>query len=103
MNTFPLDQSKHIIFCIIAAVFFIAQFFRQGFKYQLITAAAVLVTLLLYVNPSSAWRNIIGITEAVLVLMIFVVMAIEKKKVAKKEKEETAVSEGPAAEENNGN
>lgn len=103
MNTFPLDMQKHIIFCVIAAVFFIAQFFRQGFRYQLITAAAVLITLLLYVNSSAVWRNIIGITEAVLIIMIFVVMAVEKKKAAQKEKEETAASEGPAAEESNGN
>lgn len=105
MNTFPLEFSKHLIFCIVSVIFFVLQYFRQGFKYQLITAAAIGATLLLYVNSSDTWRNVIGIFEAVMVIMIFAVMAAEKKKAAKtSEKEDTAAAEEPlAAEENNGN
>lgn len=83
MNSFPLDFSKHIVFCIVGVAFFLFQFCRQGFKYQLITAAAIGITLLIHVNESSTWRYAIGIIEAVLIVLIFVIMSIEKKKAAR--------------------
>lgn len=84
MNTFPLDMDKHIVFCIVGILFFLFQFFRQGFKYQLMTAFAIGATLLLYVNDSTAWRYIIGAAELVLIIAIFIVMSIEKKKAEQK-------------------
>ncbi len=83
MNTFPLAMDKHIIFCVIGFVFFMFQFFRQGFKYQIMTAFAIAATLLLYVNESTAWRYAVGIFELVLIAAIFTVMTIEKKKAEK--------------------
>ena len=99
MATFPLTMDKHIIFCIIGFVFFILQFFRQGFKYQIISAFAIAGTLLLYINDSSAWRYGVGALELVLVILIFTVMTIEKKKeeqkmLAAKQAEELAAAEG---------
>ncbi len=85
MNTFPLEFSKHIIFCIIGVAFFLFQYYRQGFKYQLLTAAAIGSTLLLYINDSNIWRYTIGIFEAVLIILIFIIMSIEKKKATAKE------------------
>lgn len=86
MNTFPLEMSKHIVFCAVGIIFFLFQFFRQGFKYQLMTAFAIGATLLLYVNDSAAWRYFIGILELVLIIGIFVVMSIEKKNAEKEAK-----------------
>ena len=99
MATFPLTMDKHIIFCIIGFVFFILQFFRQGFKYQIISAFAIAGTLLLYINDSAAWRYAVGALELVLVILIFTVMTIEKKKeeqkmLAAKQAEELAAAEG---------
>ncbi|MBE6853157.1 MAG: hypothetical protein E7505_06735 [Ruminococcus sp.] len=99
MNTFPLEFSKHVGFCIIAIAFFLFQFYRQGFKYQLLTAAAIGATLLLYVNDSSGWRYGIGIIEAVLLVLIFVIMAKEKKNAEKKaqaEKDNKASDSAPS-------
>lgn len=84
MNTFPLEMDKHIVFCIIGILFFLFQFFRQGFKYQLMTAFAIGATLLLYVNDSTSWRYFIGVLELVLIIAIFIVMSVEKKKAEQK-------------------
>ena len=84
MNTFPLAMDKHIIFCIIGFVFFMFQFFRQGFKYQVMSAVAIAATLLLYVNDSTSWRYFIGVVELILIILIFVVMTSEKKKAEQK-------------------
>lgn len=84
MNTFPLEINKHIIFCIIGFVFFMFQFFRQGFRYQVMTAFAIAATLLLYINDSTAWRYGVGILELILLIAIFIVMTIEKKKAEQK-------------------
>lgn len=97
MNTFPLEFSKHVIFCIIGVLFFVLQYFRQRYKYQLITAAAILGTMLLYINKSDAWRYGVGILELILIIVIFIVMSIEKKKAAadEKEKEDSAQEQIP--------
>ncbi len=89
MNTFPLEFSKHVIFCVIGVLFFVLQYFRQGYKYQLITAAAILGTMLLYVSQSNTWRYGVGIFEAILIIIIFIVMSVEKKKAATAEQEKT--------------
>ena len=87
MNTFPLNFTNHMIFCAIGVVFFLFQFWRQGFKYQIMTAAAIGMTLLLYINDSTTWRYIVGIAEAVLIVAIFITMSAEKKKAEKKAEE----------------
>ena len=84
MATFPLTMDKHIAFCVIGFIFFMIQFFRQGYKYQIISAFAIAGTLLLYVNESAAWRYAVGILELVLIILIFTVMTIEKKKAEQK-------------------
>ena len=43
---FPISMEKHIVFCAIAAVFFLLQFIRTKRIYQLILAIAVPVSLL---------------------------------------------------------
>lgn len=85
MTTFPLTMDKHIAFCVIGFIFFIIQFFRQHYKYQLISAFAIAGTLLLYISDSHKWRYGVGILELVLIIAIFVVMSVEKKKAEQKE------------------
>lgn len=98
MNTFPLEMSKHILFCAIGIIFFLFQFFRQGFKYQIMSAAAIGATLLLYINDSTAWRYTVGVLELVLIIAIFIVMSVEKKNAEKKAAENTAENAAEAAE-----
>jgi signal transduction histidine kinase len=99
MATFPLTMDKHIIFCIIGFVFFMLQFFRQGYKYQILSAFAIASTLLLYVNNSPAWRYAIGIIELILIIAIFIVMSVEKKKEELKAKAEAEAAKAAAASE----
>lgn len=87
MNIFPLELKKHIIFCIIGVVFFLFQYFRQGYKYQVITAGAIASTLLLYISSSNIWRYTVGIIEAIAVIAIFIIMSNEKKKAEQKKTE----------------
>ena len=114
MTTFPLTMDKHIAFCVIGFIFFMIQFFRQGYKYQIISAFAIASTLLLYINDSQTWRYGVGILELVLIIAIFIVMSVEKKKAEQKELEaqknkteseavaetaaETAITDAEAAE-----
>ncbi|MDO5149537.1 MAG: hypothetical protein Q4D76_09110 [Oscillospiraceae bacterium] len=84
MNTFPLELNKHILFCAIGIIFFLFQFFRQGYKYQIMSAAAIGATLLLYISDTTAWRYTVGVLELVLIIAIFVVMSVEKKNAEKK-------------------
>ena len=57
------------------------------------TAAAIGMTLLLYINDSTTWRYIVGIAEAVLIVAIFITMSAEKKKAEKKAEEKNKTSE----------
>lgn len=101
MNTFPLEFSKHIVFCLIGGGFFLFQYFRQGFKYQLMSAIAICMTLLLYINDSIIWRYIVGIAEAVMIAAILITMSVERKKeAAAKEEAEKAASENTEKGEN---
>jgi len=67
-NIFPLPFSAHLIFSIFAFVIFMFQFIRVRRPYQLLMAAAVPATLLIYVNDSKAWFYGIGIAEAIFII-----------------------------------
>ncbi|MDO5559293.1 MAG: hypothetical protein Q4F95_06800 [Oscillospiraceae bacterium] len=88
MYTFPLEFHKHLIFCIIGVAFFLWQYFRQGYKYQLITAGAIASTFLLYLNDSLIFRYSVGILEGIAVIIIFITMSSEKKKEEQEKAEE---------------
>lgn len=90
MNTFPLEFSKHILFCIIGGAFFLFQYYRQGYRYQLLTAGAIGCTLLLYINDSTTWRYIVGVLELLLLVIIFATMSKDRKKAITDEDTESA-------------
>ena len=48
-TVFPLPFQSHLIFCVIATIFFVIQFIRMRRMYQLVFAVAVPATLLLYI------------------------------------------------------
>lgn len=78
-NIFPLPFSTHLIFVAIAFVFFLIQFVRTKYKYQLIMAIAVALTMLIYVKDSKMWFYSIGILEFGLLIIAFVAAIAEKR------------------------
>jgi|APHig6443717817_1056837.scaffolds.fasta_scaffold07476_5 hypothetical protein len=82
-NTFPLSLTTHIVFCIISAIFFAIQYYRQGYKYQILSIFAIGATMLLYLSQNKMFFYGIGIAELIMVILIFVIMSIEKKSLKK--------------------
>ena len=84
---FPITMEKHIVFCAIAAVFFLLQFIRTKRIYQLILAIAVPVSLLIYIAPENETLFYgVGIAEAVLLVLAFILNIVQSRRDAKAEK-----------------
>lgn len=77
-NVFPLPLSAHIVFVVIAFLFFVIQFVRTKYKYELFMAAAVACTMLIYTNDSKTLFFGIGMLELGLILISFVLAIVEK-------------------------
>lgn len=77
-NVFPLPLTAHIIFVAVAFVFFVIQFIRVKYKYQLVMAAAAVLTTLVYVNTSRTWFYAVGFLEFGLLIIAFVASIVEK-------------------------
>ena len=52
-NIFPLPFWAHLVFVILAFALFMVQYVRVRKLYQILMAAAVVVSMLIYVNTSS--------------------------------------------------
>lgn len=91
---FPIGAEKHIVFCIIATILFVAQFVRTKHWYQLVMAIAVPCSLLIYVAPENKVVYYgVGVLEGILLLTAFVLSIIQARKDAKAEKEKKAAAE----------
>lgn len=77
-NVFPLPLSAHIVFVVIAFLFFIIQFVRTKYKYELVLAAAVVCTMLIYTNDSKTLFFGAGMIELGLILIALVLAIVEK-------------------------
>ncbi len=103
-NIFPLPFSTHLIFVVVAFVFFLIQFVRVRKKYQIFMAAAVAMTMMIYVNDTKLWFYGVGIIEFGLILIALVTAVAEKNNktaiVAEAEAVETEAEAEEAAEEN---
>lgn len=95
-NIFPLPFSTHLIFVAVAFVFFLIQFIRTKYKYEIVMAAAVAITMLIYVKDTKMWFYSIGIIEFGL-LLIALVSAIVEKRSRKELAGETGVSQNETA------
>lgn len=71
-SIFPLTFEKHILFGILACLFFLLQFWRTRNWYELVLAAAMPLSLLIYVSEEKAWFYSIGILEGLLLIAAFV-------------------------------
>lgn len=77
-NVFPLPLSAHIVFVVIAFSFFIIQFVRTKYKYELVLAAAVACTMLIYTNDSKSLFCGVGMIELGLIMIALVSAIVEK-------------------------
>ena len=94
INVFPISFEKHVGFCTIAAVFFLLQFVRTKRWYQLVLAAAIPLSLLIYIAPENeTYFYGIGIMEGVLLLLALVLNIVQSRKLAKAEAEKAAAEE----------
>ncbi len=77
-STFPVPFSYHLVFCIVAVIFFVIQFIRLKRPYQLVLAAAIAASLLIYVGDphNRTWFHIVGVIEVVLLLGAIVLSII---------------------------
>ncbi len=78
-NIFPLPFYAHLVFCLVSFAVFMFQFVRVRKPYQIIMAAAIPATLLIYLNESRTWFYIVGIAEAVLIAAAIVTLFLGKK------------------------
>lgn len=79
-NLFPFPFSLHLIFCIIALVFFIYRFVTDKKPFQLIMALAVPFSITIHISDSHTWFYIVGLIELILVIAAFVTSIIFRDK-----------------------
>ena len=97
---FPITMEKHIVFCAVATVFFLLQFIRTKRIYQLILAVAVPLSLVIYIAPDNKTLFYgVGITEAVLLVLAFLLNIIQSSRDKKAEKLKQAAAPAAGAEE----
>lgn len=91
-NIFPLPFTAHLIFMAIAFTFFLIQFIRLRYKYQLILAIASTCSALVYFQNTRIWFYGVGLVEFGLLLIALVMAIVEKrsrKALEKKAEDET--------------
>lgn len=76
---FPLPFSVHLVFVVVAFAFFMVQFVRTRYKYEVILAAAVAVTMLIYAKDTRMWFYSVGLIEFGLLLIALVAAIVEKR------------------------
>lgn len=97
-NMFPMPFTYHLIFCLIAGLFFLVQFIRLRRPYQLLLAVGILASLLIYIGGSSnkIWFHTIGVFEVVILVGAIVLSIISRIKEKKQKKESPEKNEASA-------
>ena len=91
---FPISFNAHMIFTIISVAFFIMQYSRLKQPYQLLSAIAIPLPLILYVNSSSFIFHAIGFIELIFVIIIGIMLFSSSKKEEKQNKEQEHQKDG---------
>lgn len=95
-TVFPLPFQSHLIFCVIATIFFVIQFIRLRRTYQLVFAVAIPATMLLYVSESRTWFYGIGVFELAMLILAVIMVCIDHAKAKKDAPKEPAEKEADA-------
>ncbi|NLK71345.1 MAG: hypothetical protein GX286_07925 [Clostridiales bacterium] len=82
-NIYPLPFSTHLAFCLFSVAFFLFQYYRTGYKYQLLMAFAIPATLLIYISSNKLFFYSIGIFELIMLILVSISIAKEKKRLKK--------------------
>lgn len=116
-TTFPISLTWHLVFSVLACVFFLVQYVRTKKSFQLLMAIGIPASLCIYIQPeNSSLFYAVGSFEAVLligaVVFAFVERSHRKQEIADTEplpeidtpaeaenKTKAAEAEAPAAEE----
>ncbi len=98
-TVFPISFHQHLIFCGIAILFFVLQFIRLRYWYQLVMVTAIAASLLVYVNDNSVWFYSVGILELLLLITAFVLYRRQTKKLMAAEANADAEANVDAAQE----
>lgn len=93
-SIFPLPFSAHMIFVAIAFIFFLVQFIRLRYKYQLILAVASSCSALIYFQDTKTWFYGVGLVEFGLLLLALVMAIVEKRKRKALEKQAETENQG---------
>lgn len=93
-SIFPLPFAAHMIFVAIAFTFFLIQFIRLRYKYQLILAVASTCSALIYFQNTKTWFYGVGLVEFGLLLLALVMAIVEKRsRKAREKKTDTETQE----------
>lgn len=79
-TTFPISFTWHLVFAILACVFFIVQYVRTQKAYRLLLAIGIPASLCIYIQPDNHSLFVaVGAFEGVLLLGAIVFAIIEKR------------------------
>ena len=88
-TTFPISFTWHLVFGILACIFFLIQYVRLKKSYQLLIAIGIPASLCIYIQPeNSSLFSAVGIFELVL-LIGALFFAIVERNHRKQEKDDT--------------
>ena len=80
---FPISFGAHAVFCLIAVVFFLLQFYRQHYKFQMIMVFTIPATMLIYLSDSRTWFYAVGLVVSIAFVTAIILSIIEHKKADK--------------------
>lgn len=96
---FPFPFTFHLVFSIIALVFFVFRFAKEKKPYQLIFAIAVPLSMIVWMSDRKNLFYLTGAIELVLIIAAFVSSIVCKPKTAAEGQNDSAESSGDTAEE----
>lgn len=78
-TTFPISFTWHLVFSILACVFFLIQYVRMKKSYQLLIAIGIPASLCIYIQPeNSSLFYAVGAFELVLMIGALVFAIVER-------------------------
>ncbi len=78
-TTFPISFTWHLVFSILACVFFLIQYVRLKKSYQLLIAVGIPASLCIYIQPeNSSLFYTVGVFEIVLLMGALVFAFVER-------------------------
>lgn len=87
VSLFPFPWQWHLVFSIVALIFFVARYISEKHIYQLIFAAAIPISMLIHVSDNKFPFYAVGIVEGILLVIAFIAYIFRKKAPSDEESE----------------